>query len=118
MGSAARHALAAALLLAAAGEAAAAPCGAGELVLPGTATCLRLGGVVRAEAAAGRAAAPIVPAAREGGQRSAALRAGGRVDLDARTPTAYGPLRAYVAVGTGGREPTRTSLRVVPQFTI
>ncbi len=103
MGSAARHALAAALLLAAAGEAAAAPCGAGELVLPGTATCLRLGGVVRAEAAAGRGAAPIVPAAPEGGRRSAAaLRAGARLAVDARVPTASGPLRAYVAVGTGG----------------
>ncbi|RYC32456.1 porin [Lichenibacterium minor] len=101
MDSGARHALAAAVLLASAGGASAAPCGAGELALPGTATCLRLGGVVRAEAQAGRGAAPIVP---DGGRRrdAAASRAGARVDLDIRAPTAYGPLRGYVAIGTGG----------------
>ena len=104
MASGARHALAATLLLASAGGASAAPCGAGELVLPGTSTCLRLGGVVRAEAAVGHGAAPIVPSAPDGGRRrsTAALRAGARVDLDARVPTASGPLRAYMAVGTDG----------------
>ena len=97
-------ALAASLLLAAAGAALAQPCAMGELVLPDTTTCLRLGGGVRAEAAAGRAAAPIVPAAPDGGRRRTAstLRGGARADLDARVPTAAGPLRAYLSVGTDG----------------
>ena len=103
MKAAAGCALSTALLLAAVPGVSAAPCGSGELVLPGTATCLRLGGIVRAEAATGRAAAPIVPSAPDGGRRrSAALRTGARVDLDARVPTAAGPLRAYLAVRTDG----------------
>ncbi|WP_237479597.1 porin [Lichenibacterium dinghuense] len=102
MGARIWNALAALALLASA-EAASA-CGAGELALPGTAACVRLGGAVRAEAAAGRrTSAPIAPAAPDGGRRSAAaLRAGARADLDARVPTAYGPLRAYLGVATRG----------------
>jgi hypothetical protein len=104
MGRGARHATAAALLLAAGTGASAMPCGPGELVLPGTATCLRLGGVLRAETATTRGTAPIAAAAPNGGRHrsAAALRSSARVDLDARVPTASGPLRAYVSVGTGG----------------
>ncbi len=103
MKAAAGIALSTALLVAAVQGATASPCSPGELVVPGTATCLRLGGLVRAEAATGRAAAPIVPSAPDGGRRrSTALRTGARADLDARTPTPYGPLRAYLAVQTGG----------------
>jgi hypothetical protein len=100
----ARHALAMVLLLAAVQDAAAQPCGAGELLLPGTTTCLHLGVVLRAEAKAGNGGSSIVPAVRESGRRraGAALRAGARVDVDARMPTAAGPLRAYVSVGTDG----------------
>lgn len=102
MKTAAACAGATALLLVAVPGASASPCGPGELVLPGTATCLRLGGVLRAEAAAARTSPIVAPAPETGGRRSAALRNGARVDLDARVPTAAGPLRAYLAVRTDG----------------
>ena len=103
MTRAARHALTATLLLLSVDGASALPCGPGGLALPGTTTCLRLGGVVRAEAATRAAPAIVAPAPDGGRGRSVAtLRAGARVDLDARTPTPYGPLRAYMAVRTDG----------------
>lgn len=62
--------------------------GAGFFYLPGTDTCLRVGGRVRAEYTFGERWS--------GGQDSYGTRARGRLNLDARTATAYGTLRAFV----------------------
>ncbi len=83
----------------------AAACGGQGLVLPGTDTCLRLGGMARAEAAtraagSGSAAVPGASATPSAGARASRLRAQGRVDLDARTETSAGPIRAFLSVRT------------------
>ncbi|MBF9194825.1 porin [Microvirga terrestris] len=62
--------------------------GAGFFYIPGTETCLRVGGRVRAEYLY------LEPTTRA--NNSIGFRARGRVALDARTATAYGLLRAYV----------------------
>ncbi|MFC1458737.1 porin [Microvirga arabica] len=62
--------------------------GAGFFYIPGTETCLRVGGRVRAEYQY------LEPQFRE--DASIGFRARGRVQLDARTATAYGLLRAFV----------------------
>jgi hypothetical protein len=62
--------------------------GAGFFYIPGTETCLRVGGRVRAEYQY------LEPQARE--DASIGFLARGRVQLDARTATAYGLLRAFV----------------------
>lgn len=66
-------------------------CGPGFTELPGTRTCLRLGGRVRAEVGAGRSRAGA--AVRPG--------VGGRVTLDARTHTEQGPLRTVIQMRAG-----------------
>ena len=61
--------------------------GAGFFYIPGTDTCLRVGGRVRAEYTVGT---------RYGeGQDSYGTRARGRLNIDARTATAYGTLRTF-----------------------
>ena len=60
-----------------------ADCAPGLTPVPGTRTCLRLGGRVRAEAGA----------VRESVQ--------GRATLDARTHTEFGPVRTFLQVGAG-----------------
>ncbi|MEE1658167.1 porin [Microvirga sp. CF3062] len=62
--------------------------GAGFFYIPGTETCLRVGGRVRAEYTY------LEPTTRE--SNSIGFLARGRVQLDARTATAYGLLRAFV----------------------
>ncbi|MBB4039491.1 hypothetical protein GGR34_001133 [Microvirga flocculans] len=62
--------------------------GAGFFYIPGTETCLRVGGRVRAEY---RYLEPLTRA-----EDSIGFRARGRVQLDARTATAYGLLRTFV----------------------
>jgi hypothetical protein len=62
--------------------------GAGFFYIPGTETCLRVSGRVRAEY---QYLEPLTRAS-----DSIGFRARGRVALDARTATAYGLLRAYV----------------------
>jgi len=62
--------------------------GAGFFYIPGTETCLRVSGRVRAEYQY------LEPLART--SNAIGFRARGRVALDARTATAYGLLRAYV----------------------
>jgi hypothetical protein len=62
--------------------------GAGFFYIPGTETCLRVGGRVRAEYQY------LEPQFRE--DASIGFRARGRVALDARTATAYGLLRTYI----------------------
>ena len=64
--------------------------GSNFVAVPGTNTCLRIAGRVRAEAGAAR---------RERMRPSAA----GRADLDLRTLTDYGPVRTFVRVGAGRR---------------
>ena len=62
--------------------------GAGFFFIPGTDTCLRVGGRVRAEYTVGE---------RYGDQfDSFGTRARGRINVDARTATAYGPLRTFI----------------------
>lgn len=61
--------------------------GAGFFYIPGTDTCLRIGGRVRAEYSIGT---------RYGdGQDAYGTRARGRLNIDARTATAYGTLRTF-----------------------
>ncbi|UDL95129.1 porin [Lichenihabitans sp. PAMC28606] len=85
--------------------------GAGYFYIPGTDTCLKVGGIIRAEyayiqnnsaffptpgvstVAAPRATGTFIP----GRSRDASgFFARGRIDADARTQTAYGTLRTYV----------------------
>jgi hypothetical protein len=68
--------------------------GPGFTRLPGTETCLRVGGRVRSEVS--------TQGTRAHGSDSVAFGAQGRLDLDARTATEYGPLRAFVRI-KGGR---------------
>ncbi|MBM6580845.1 porin [Microvirga sp. BT689] len=62
--------------------------GAGFFYIPGTETCLRVGGRVRAEYLY------VEPTDRS--QDAIGFRARGRLNLDARTATAYGLLRTYI----------------------
>ncbi|KLK92528.1 hypothetical protein AA309_12450, partial [Microvirga vignae] len=62
--------------------------GAGFFYIPGTETCLRVGGRVRAELRY------VEPETRD--QDAIGFRARGRIQLDARTATAYGLLRTFV----------------------
>jgi hypothetical protein len=62
--------------------------GAGFFFLPGTETCLRVGGRVRAEYAYGERW--------RYGQDALGFRGRGQVRLDARTQTAYGTLRTFI----------------------
>ncbi|MGY2046913.1 porin [Methylobacterium sp. JK268] len=62
--------------------------------VPGTETCLRIGGRVTAEAGTARRAHPGDPGA-------AAVAAGARVDLDARTETELGPARTFIRLRGG-----------------
>ena len=73
--------------------------------LPGSATCVRVGGSVWAGATLGRATplavSPVPPADRIVGPGRIALsptRLKSRLSFDARTDTAYGPIRAYVSI--------------------
>ena len=79
--------------------------GAGFFYIPGTDTCVKLGGYVRAEyqyvpgqktynVNAGNAAALIQQFA--GAQDSTGYETRGRIDVDARTPTAMGTARTFI----------------------
>ena len=83
--------------------AAARPCpahGPGYVHMPGTGTCMRVGGRVRGEAQAG--------GRRTSTGDTVGFRSEGRLNIDARTQTDYGPVRTFVrvrgdaATGTGG----------------
>ena len=83
--------------------------GKGFFTLPGSDTCLKIGGYVRFETqytpgqrivnvgAAGTAASPVISQV-AGAQDTTGMEARGRVILDARTPTAMGPVRTYVRI--------------------
>jgi hypothetical protein len=62
--------------------------GAGFFYIPGTETCLRIGGRVRADY--------LYDEPFDRAQDAIGFRARGRLNIDARTETAYGLLRAYV----------------------
>ena len=73
---------------------AARPCparGPGFIQLPGAETCLRIGGRLRGEAGTRRTSAGD----------SIGLHSEGRLDLDARTQTDYGPVRTFVRIRGG-----------------
>ena len=62
--------------------------GPGFVEVPGTATCVRIGGRVRAEAGS---------AVRSGGREiGSGTGTSARLSVDTRTDTAYGPLRSFV----------------------
>lgn len=62
--------------------------GPGFYAIPGTTTCIRIGGRVRSEF--------TVASRRATRDDAGGFRTGGRVSIDARTDTAYGPLRSFV----------------------
>lgn len=75
--------------------------GAGFFYIPGTDTCLRIGGRVRAEY---RYVEPRYTAAGNGRLRDVTgFRALGRLNVDTRTETAYGTLRAFFRYDVDGR---------------
>lgn len=77
------------------------PCRDGGFPLPDSATCLRLGGDVEAVATVRSGHHAPAPT------RSLSLRDGvhARLTLDARTPTALGPLRVYTSIRAGAVSP-------------
>ncbi|MGY2051347.1 porin [Methylobacterium sp. JK268] len=70
--------------------------GVGFFSLPGTDTCIRIGGRARFEAAY------VQPLTRSGGDTTG-YRGLGRLNLDARTTTGYGTLRAFIRFDLAGR---------------
>ncbi|MGU3537258.1 porin [Methylobacterium sp. A54F] len=71
------------------------PCpsyGAGFVRVPGSTTCLRLSGRVRAGADAGSAPARLAPVEPP---------VSGRFSIDTRSDTDYGPVRTFVRAGNG-----------------
>lgn len=69
--------------------------GPGFVEVPGTSTCMRVGGRVRSEYTTGTRQVSR--------DQIAGFGTSGRVSVDTRTDTAYGPLRSYVRVGVGSR---------------
>ncbi|KQP53247.1 hypothetical protein ASF34_02515 [Methylobacterium sp. Leaf106] len=75
---------------------AAKPCprhGSGFIRIPGSETCIRIGG---------RATTGLDLRSREGDPASRLI-AGGRLAVDTRTETGYGPVRTYVRIDAGQR---------------
>jgi hypothetical protein len=70
---------------------AASPCPPGFAMLQASDTCVRISGRVRADALAG--------SGRLRASDSPSMQSGGRVQIDVRKQTEYGPLRAVIAVG-------------------
>jgi hypothetical protein len=79
--------------------------GAGFFFIPGSNTCLKVGGRVRAEyqyqqarhnGSVGGQATPTYTGAGRGAYNNSGFRAQGQIQLDARTATEYGTLRTFV----------------------
>jgi hypothetical protein len=91
--------------------------GAGFYYMPGTDTCLKIGGYVRAEENinSNGSFAPIINGAKALHNRNSQemlSRARGIVTFDARTQTEYGTLRSYISggwQGDNGLQPTEAS---------
>ncbi|EIM28528.1 porin [Microvirga lotononidis] len=92
-----RHVFALTLLgLALASQAqAASACPPGFAMLQASDTCVRISGQVRGET--------LLGSSRQRASDSVQTQAGGRVRLDVRKQTEYGPLRAVISVGNLGR---------------
>ncbi|MBA1156788.1 porin [Microvirga mediterraneensis] len=92
-----RHVFALALSgLALTGQAqAASPCPPGFAVLQASDTCVRISGSVRGET--------LVGSSRLRASDSVRTQSGGRIRLDVRKQTEYGPVRAVISVGNMGR---------------
>jgi Porin subfamily len=77
--------------------------GAGFYYIPGTDTCLKIGGWVRAEAVWGANGnldvSPLDPNVNNRTTNNLATRERGYITADARDQTAYGTARGYIAVG-------------------
>lgn len=74
---------------------AASSCPPGFAMLQASDTCVRISGRVRADA--------LVGSSRSRSSDSFQTQASGRVRLDVRKQTEYGPLRAVISVGNEGR---------------
>jgi len=72
--------------------------GAGFYYIPGTDTCLKVGGYVRVESHSVWGDTDILYGVHEGHVNNWTTRARGQVNLDARTQTDYGLVRAYIAL--------------------
>ncbi len=81
--------------LAATAQAQAGSCPPGFAMLQASDTCVRISGRVRADALAG--------SSRSRSQASYGTQVSGRVRLDLRKQTEYGPFRAVISVGNMGR---------------
>lgn len=87
-----------------------ASCPDGGILLPGTSTCARFGGRIRAEVTTGSAAFRSALSRHADARPRSALQAEGRLSVDLRTPTELGTVRTYVeirrpvGVGSAGRE--------------
>ena len=75
---------------------AASPCPSGFSMLQNSDTCVRISGTVRADA--------LVGSGRVRASGSFKTQSGGRVQIDVRKQTEYGPLRAVIAVGNLRRD--------------
>jgi hypothetical protein len=75
---------------------AASPCPPGFSMLQASDICVRISGTVRADAIAG--------SERLRASNSFKTQSGGRVQIDVRKQTEYGPLRAVIAVGNLRRD--------------
>jgi hypothetical protein len=70
--------------------------GAGFFFIPGSNTCLKVGGRVRAEYQYWQAKHGSVGGGGNGGANKSGFRSQGQIQLDARTATEYGTLRTFV----------------------
>jgi hypothetical protein len=75
---------------------AASSCPPGFSMLQASDTCVRISGTVRADA--------LVGSGRQRASDSFKTQSGGRVQIDVRKQTEYGPLRAVIAVGNLRRD--------------
>jgi hypothetical protein len=71
---------------------------AGGFILPGSETCLRLGGAVRQDDTLRTGRGADLSPTKAGGRSLIASGSTARVTLDARTPTTLGPVRVYMSV--------------------
>jgi len=72
--------------------------GAGFQRVPGTDTCMKIGGWVRAQSS-GHSGGVNWKALNEAGTATPAASASGYLTTDVRKPTGYGTIRAYLSVG-------------------
>ncbi len=97
--------------------------GAGFYYIPGTDTCLKIGGYVRVQAETHAGSGGIVDGSQQMGAQGRLTRdltndinyrVRGVVSLDARTQTEYGTLRSYIRAGWENATPSQTGAGTMP----